>query len=60
MRFFARQGRVQNDWSAAIAGDATWRNQARTDRNFDNIREDPRFKELIGPDEPEQEEEPPP
>ena len=47
------------DLRQAIAGDAKYREMARTDSDFDNIRDDPRFQELVGEDEPEQGEEPP-
>ncbi len=34
----------------AIALDESFREQAKTDKNFDNIRDDPRFKKLLDPD----------
>ena len=34
----------------AIAGDEKYREKARTDDDFNNIREDPRFKKLVEPD----------
>jgi len=34
----------------AIVGDEEYREKARTDEDFDNIREDARFKKLVGLD----------
>ena len=34
----------------AIAGDEKYREMAKTDEDFNNIREDPRFKKLVEPD----------
>jgi len=34
----------------AIDKDKKWREKAKTDKDFDNIREDPRFKKLVGED----------
>ncbi len=41
-----------HDLSRAIAGDLNLRATARTDKDFDNIRSDPRFQELVGGDQP--------
>lgn len=40
------------DLRRAIAGDPSKRDLARTDPDFDNIRRDPRFRELVGEDAP--------
>ena len=39
------------DLRRAIAGDPKYRGMARTDSDFDNIRSDPRFQELVGEEE---------
>ncbi|MCH7510921.1 MAG: tetratricopeptide repeat protein, partial [Chloroflexi bacterium] len=40
------------DLRRAIGADPEYRDKARTDSDFDNIRDDPRFRELVGEDEP--------
>jgi len=40
------------DLGRAIEGDAKYRDMARTDEDLDNIRSDPRFRELVGEDGP--------
>ncbi len=48
-----------NDLRRAIEGSPENREEARTDADFDNIRDDPRFQELVGePKPPSDEEEP--
>lgn len=37
----------------AIALDAEWRDKAKTDRDFDGIREDERFRQLVDGEEQE-------
>ena len=46
-----------DDLRRAIEGDAKYRQMAREDSDFDNIRDDPRFQELVGEPEPPDEEE---
>ena len=44
------------DLRRAIALDPEKRDAARTDPDFENIRDDPRFRELVGEEEPPPEE----
>jgi tetratricopeptide (TPR) repeat protein len=51
--FFSRRGKTDDALAyleKAIEGDKKYREMAKTDEDFDNIRDDPRFEKLIGED----------